>query len=96
MSFDGITTSCIVNELKQMLINARIEKIYVPNKSEIILSVHTQNRNNCKLLISIDANNSRIHLTQKNRENPPTAPQFCMILRKYMQGGKILDIYQIN
>ena len=84
MSFDGITTSAVVHELNSKLQNARIEKIYVPNKSEIILSVHTQDRNNYKLLISIDANNSRLHLTTKTRENPITAPQFCMILRKYL------------
>ena len=94
MSFDGITTKSIVNELNNTLTNSRIEKIYVPNKSEIILSVHTQDRNNVKLLISIDANNSRLQLTNGTRENPITAPQFCMILRKYMQGGKILEITQ--
>ena len=94
MSFDGITTNTIVHELNNTLMNSRIEKIYVPNKSEIIISVHTQDRNNYKLLISIDANNSRLHLTNTTRENPVTAPQFCMILRKYMQGGKILEISQ--
>lgn len=94
MSFDGITTNAVVHELNTVLANARIEKIYVPNKTEIIISVHTQDRNNYKLLISIDANNSRIHLTKETRENPITAPQFCMILRKYMQGGKILEFHQ--
>jgi predicted ribosome quality control (RQC) complex YloA/Tae2 family protein len=38
MSFDGITTRVIVNELNQILVNSRIEKIYVPNKNEIIIS----------------------------------------------------------
>lgn len=96
MSFDGITTNVVVNELKNTLIQSRIEKIYVPNKNEIILSLHTQNRKNCKLLISIDANTSRFHLTNATRENPEKAPQFCMILRKYLQSGKILDIKQEN
>lgn len=96
MSFDGITTNAIVNELNQTLIGARIEKIYVPNKNEIIFSFHSQDRKNYKLLISIDANNSRLHLTNQSRENPVTAPQFCMILRKYLQGGKIVKINQIG
>lgn len=94
MSFDGITTNLIVHELNSTIKNARVEKIYIPNKSEIIISLHTQDRKNYKLLISIDANNSRIHLTKEARENPITAPQFCMILRKYMQGGKILEVSQ--
>ena len=46
MSFDGITTNAVVHELNSLLTNARIEKIYVPNKNEIIISVHTQDRNN--------------------------------------------------
>lgn len=96
MSFDGITTNAITNELNQILIGARIEKIYVPNKNEIIFSFHTQDRKNYKLLISIDANNSRLHLTNQTRENPTVAPQFCMILRKYLQGGKIVNIKQIG
>lgn len=94
MSFDGITTNIVVNELNRLLINSRIEKIYVPNKNEIILSFHSQDRKNYKLLISIDANNSRLHITNQTRENPVTAPQFCMILRKYLQGGKLLNIKQ--
>ena len=94
MSFDGITTKFIVNEINNILVNSRIEKIYVPNKNEIILSFHSQDRKNYKLLISIDANNSRIHFTNQTRENPLSAPQFCMILRKYIQGGKILSITQ--
>lgn len=94
MSFDGITTHAMVQELNRVLKNSRIEKIYVPNKTEILMTLHTQERNNVKLLISIDANHARIHLTNATRENPTTAPQFCMILRKYMQGGKILEITQ--
>lgn len=86
MSFDGITTNVVVNELNNLIVNSRIEKIYVPNKNEIILSFHSQDRKNYKLLISIDANNSRLHLTNQTRENPSVAPQFCMILRKYLQG----------
>lgn len=96
MSFDGITTNAITNELNKTLIDARIEKIYVPNKNEIIFSFHTQDRKNYKLLISIDANNSRLHLTNQTRENPTVAPQFCMILRKYLQGGKLVNIKQIG
>lgn len=94
MSFDGITTDAIVHELNDLLPNARIEKINIPNKNEITISFHTVTRKNYKLLISIDANNSRLHLTKTSKENPITAPQFCMILRKYLQGGKLLSVTQ--
>ena len=94
MSFDGITTNALVHELNDLLQNARIEKINIPNKNEITISFHTITRKNYKLLISIDANNSRLHLTKLAKENPITAPQFCMILRKYLQGGKLLSVTQ--
>ncbi len=94
MAYDGITTKNMVHELRQSLLNARVEKIYVPNKNEVYINFHTQNRENLKLLISIDANNARIHLTKYGKENPVKAPQICMILRKHLQGAKLISILQ--
>ena len=94
MAFDGITTKNILIELNNNLINARIEKIYVPTKNDIFLCFHTKNRDNLKLLISIDANNARIHFSNNIKENPSKAPQICMILRKHLQGAKLLSISQ--
>lgn len=96
MAFDGLTTRLIVTELKQILTNSRVEKIYVPNRNEIWLHLHTINRKSVKLLISIDANNCRLHLSNQSRNNPEKAPQFCMILRKYLSGAKLIDISQIG
>lgn len=94
MAFDGITTKNILIELTNNLINARIEKIYVPTKNDIFLCFHTKNRDNLKLLISIDANNARVHFSKNMKENPTKAPQICMILRKHLQGAKLLSISQ--
>lgn len=94
MAFDGITTKNILIELNNNLINARIEKIYVPTKNDIFLCFHTKNRDNLKLLISIDANNARIHFSNSMKENPSKAPQICMILRKHLQSAKLLSISQ--
>jgi len=93
MAFDGIITSAVVNELKKNLINCRIEKIHTPTKNDVILTFHA-NREKLKLLISIDASNARFHFTKQNKENPIKAPQFCMVLRKYLQGAKLIDIKQ--
>lgn len=94
MAFDGITTKNILIELNNNLENARVEKIYVPTKNDIFINFHTKNRENLKLLISIDANNARIHFTKNLKENPSKAPQICMILRKHLQGAKLLSISQ--
>ncbi len=96
MAFDGVTTKLIVTELNQTILNSRVEKIYVPNRNEIWLHLHTTDRKSVKLLISIDANNCRLHLSNQVRNNPEKAPQFCMILRKYLSGAKVIGITQIG
>lgn len=96
MSFDGISLKNVLFELNNNLINARVEKIYVPTKNDIFINFHTQNRENLKLLISIDANNARIHFSNSVKENPSKAPQICMILRKHLQGAKLISIKQIG
>lgn len=93
MAFDGIIASSVVNELKNNLNNSRIEKIYMPTKNDIVLIFHS-NREKLKLLISIDASNARFHFTKQSKENPAKAPQFCMVLRKYIQGAKLIEIHQ--
>ena len=96
MAFDGITTKNVLIELNNNIINARVEKIYVPTKNDVFISFHTQNRESLKLLISIDANNARLHFSKQNKENPSKAPQICMILRKHLQGAKLLSITQVR
>ena len=93
MAFDGIITSAMVAELNSLIIDSRVEKIYLPNKNEIILSLR-KNRENLKLLFSIDASNARFHITNTSKENPAKPPQFCMVLRKHLQGAKLLKIAQ--
>lgn len=93
MAFDGIITSAMIAELNSLIIDSRVEKIYLPNKNEIILSLR-KNRENLKLLFSIDASNARFHITNTSKENPARPPQFCMVLRKHLQGAKLLKIAQ--
>ena len=93
MPFDGIVTSGIVRELNQMILNGKIDKIYQPENDEIILHIRA-NAENYKLLISANSNYSRLHLMSGAKNNPETAPNFCMFLRKHIQGGKISSIRQ--
>ncbi|MFI3175404.1 MAG: NFACT family protein, partial [Bacillota bacterium] len=93
MALDGITTSCIAHELKSTLLGSRIDKIHQPTKDEI--RIHMRGTNgNCVLLISANPSHPRMHFTKTARENPMKAPLFCMVLRKHIAGGKIIDIVQ--
>lgn len=93
MAFDGIVMMALIDELKEKILNLKIEKIYQPNKNEILITLRGKEK--FKLFISV-ANNPRINLTEKNFENPVQAPTFCMVLRKHLQGGLVKDIRQFK
>lgn len=93
MALDGITTAAIVHELKTNLIGGRIDKIHQPMADEIRFTIRGMGVVH-KILVSANSNNPRIHLTETAKENPMTAPLFCMVLRKHIAGGKIIEICQ--
>ena len=93
MSYDGMVTHCVVEELRQKILNGKIDKIYQPEKDEIVFNIRTFT-GSYRLLLSASASNARVHLTGTARENPMTPPMFCMLMRKHLQGGKIVSIVQ--
>ena len=96
MALDGITTSAIVSELTAALLGGRIDKIHQPLADEIRMSIRGLGSGAKKIIISANSAHPRIHLTESSRENPMTAPLFCMVMRKHIAGGKIIDIVQPN
>lgn len=95
MALDGIFLYSISQELKNSLLNGRVEKVNQPEKDEIILSIKND-RNNYKLLISASPMYPRIHLTKISKENPMSPPMFCMLLRKHLNSSKLVDIRQLD
>ncbi len=93
MSYDGIVTRKIVNELNDMLLGGKIQKITQPSKNDIVLNVYSMGKSH-KLLLSANNNEARIALTDKKFENPDIPPNFTMVLRKHINQGKIIDISQ--
>lgn len=93
MSLDGFSMRPLVRELDTLLAGGRIDKITQPNKQSIILSIR-QPGQNYLLHISINPQNPSAHLLQKNMENPPEPPAFCMLLRKHVETGRIASIRQ--
>lgn len=90
MAFDGIVTKAIVTELQE-LVGSKIDKVHEPDKNTIVLGLYSQGKNYA-LNICIDAHNCRLNLTTHNKLNPLVAPNFCMLLRKHLIGGKISGI----
>ena len=94
MAFDGITVSSIVKELNDNLINGRIYKIAEPESDEILLTVKTPWGETKRLVLSACASLPLVYLTDQNKQSPLTAPNFCMLLRKHIQNGRIISITQ--
>lgn len=95
MAFDSAMVHAVVCELSDLLINARVDKIHQPEKDEIHLLVRN-NGENFRLVISSSANNSRIHLSSIQKENPPVPYNFCILLRKQLSGGRITSVTQLG
>ena len=93
MSLDGFSMHPLVRELNTKLAGGRIDKITQPNKQSVILSVR-QPGQNYLLHISINSQNPSAHLLERNLENPPEPPVFCMVLRKQLETGRIAAIRQ--
>ncbi len=93
MAFDAGMVAALANELNSKLRGARVDKIQQPEKEEIVFTLRAE-RENVRLSLSSGANSPRINLTSVNKENPISAPMFCMLLRKHLSGGRIVSIEQ--
>ena len=95
MTLDGLSIAALVAELAPLLSGAKIEKINMPAKDEIVLLLHTKEGKK-RLALSASGGEARIHLTAQQKANPDRAFNFCMFLRKYLSGGRIESICQIG
>lgn len=95
MSFDGIVTRAITNELNETIQSGRIMKIYQPTETELVFTVRS-NRKKQTLLLSAHPSYARFHLTEDQYHNPKEPPMLCMLLRKHLIGGFIERIEQVD
>lgn len=93
MAFDGVTIANVVSELRKELVGGRLYKIAQPEEDELLLTVKVPTGQQ-RLLLSASASLPMLYLTQNNKQSPMTAPNFCMLLRKHLQNGRITDITQ--
>lgn len=95
MSFDGLFTRAMTEELTHELKGGRINKIHQPYKNEIILVVRANGKNH-KLLLSAHPSYARVQLTNEAYDNPSEPPMFCMLLRKHLEGFFLEEIRQVG
>ncbi|WP_347129341.1 Rqc2 family fibronectin-binding protein, partial [Neglectibacter timonensis] len=93
MALDGIFLRHLKRELEEKLIGGRVDKIHQPNREELVIAFRTR-ESAYKVLLSARANSARVHFTSVALENPKQPPMLCMLLRKKLQGAKLLEIRQ--
>lgn len=93
MALDGVFLRHLKEEIGTSLLGTRVDRVFQPNRDELILAFRGFSAA-YKLLISARANSARVNLTTIPVENPQQPPMLCMLLRKKLQGAKLLKITQ--
>lgn len=97
MAFDSGMVFAVVREINARVGDAKVEKIQQPQKDEIVITLHSAaSRENLRLAINAGANNPKIGFTAAQKENPSAAPMLCMLLRKQLGGGKLVEARQVG
>lgn len=95
MAFDGIITRAAAKELSQVIVNGRIDKVYEPEPDSIVLNIRTFGASGVvRLFASCHSAGASVRLITSNPENPKEPYPFCMLLRKHIQGSKIISVEQ--
>ncbi len=95
MAFDAGMVGAVAHEINERINGARVEKVYQPEKDELVLALHTK-EGNLRLSIAAGANNPRISFVTRQKENPPTPFLFCTLARKHLTGAKILSVRRVD
>ncbi len=87
MSFDTLIMKRVTDELQGLLTGAPVQRVYEPERGEIVIHLYSHG-SQPGLLFSTDSSYARVHLTgNRYRKNELPSP-FCMLLRKYLIGGR--------
>ena len=95
MAFDGVVIANLVHDMNNLIVNGRINKIYQPEEDELLLVIKNDGETR-RLYLSASASLPLVYMVSKNKENPMTAPNFCMLLRKHIGSGRIVSVTQPN
>ena len=93
MPLDALCLTAVAGEVRAAVQGGKIDKIYQPTRDEVVLYIRGP-AGNVRLLLSANPGHPRAHLTDRSRENPEQPPMFCMLLRKHLQGARILELNQ--
>ncbi|MFN8491700.1 MAG: NFACT RNA binding domain-containing protein [Caldilineaceae bacterium] len=94
MHFDALTLACITHELTQALTGGRVQQVLQPDEQSIGLEIYAQHQRHY-LLLTVDAQKSRVHLVrQKLRRGAEQPSPLLLLLRKYVRDSLLEAIVQ--
>ena len=93
MAFDAGMLACVIAEIKEKSLGARVEKVFQPERDEIVLQMRSIEGGK-RLTINAGSSSPRLAFTTEQKENPASPPMLCMLLRKHLQGAKLSDVRQ--
>ena len=94
MAFDAFFLSAVMDEIRSRTAEARVDKIHQPSRDTVILQLKCREGRQ-KLLFALNPTAPRLHLTSSSPENPAEPPMFCMLLRKHLLGGRLVELKQL-
>ena len=94
MPLDALCLTAVLEELRPQILGSRVDKVQQPEKDKIILTLRGHGGAGGKLLLGAGTGRARLHLTAQSYENPQSPPMFCMLLRKHLSGGRLVEIHQ--
>ncbi len=95
MAFDGLMTRAVTTELREKILQGKVEKVYQPEADVLVFTIHTK-QGNVKLLMSAGSSHARIHLIKEAPVNPPEPYPFCMLMRKHLNAARITEVSQVG
>ena len=95
MAYDGLVIRAQLNEIKSIILNERISKISQKNNKNVSL-LFRKNSNDINFSININPNFPHLLIENEKPKTFQNPYSFTMILRKYLEGGIITDIKQID
>lgn len=96
INFDSLCLKAFIDEYGHILESGRIQKIQQPTRREIIINFRSHGENH-KLYININPKYPHLCILKNNLheiEIPKQPPMFCMLLRKYLDGARIIQVTQ--
>ncbi len=93
MPQDAFHIRRIAKELNTLLKGGKINRVSQVNKDELTLIIYT-GKSTVKLVLSANASGARVCVSATEKEPLAVPPNFCMLLRKHLQGAELLEIRQ--